>query len=95
MIAPAYRNKIYVNDNEIELSTTEYDVLYFLMEYRGKTLHYEQIYKSVWKEVLDDAGKKALIAAVKRLRKSLGKASWNSDIIENIHDVGSRFRTEK
>jgi len=92
MLAPSYRNIVFINDKEIELFKIEFDILYYLIEHRGKTLPYARIYKSVWHEDYDEAAKKALWAAVGRLRESLKNATGGIDYIETVRDVGYRFR---
>ena len=92
LITPSYRNIIYVNEKEIELFKIEFDVLYYLMENRGKTLTYERIYSNVWREEYNEIVKKALWAAVKRLRDSLRRASGRTDYIVTVRDVGYRFQ---
>jgi len=46
LLAPSYRNTIFVNEKEVELFKIEYDILHFLLENRGKTILYEQIYRN-------------------------------------------------
>jgi two-component system alkaline phosphatase synthesis response regulator PhoP len=92
IISPLYRNEIFVNEKKVELFKIEFDILYFLMEYRGKTLPYERIYKDVWRGEYDEAAKNAVWAAVGRLRDNLKKAAGGTDYIETVRDVGYRFR---
>lgn len=92
LLAPSYRNTIFVNEKEIELYKIEFDILCYLLEHRGKTLLYEQIYRSAWRTNYDDAAKKALWAAMGRLRDKLYKASGGIEFIENVRDIGYRFR---
>ena len=92
IMSPQYRNEISVNDNVVELFKIEFDILYFLIEYRGKTLTYERIYEAVWRGQYDEAAKNAVWAAVGRLRDNLKSVSDGTDYIENVRDVGYRFR---
>jgi len=92
MLAPSYRNTIFVNEKEVTLYKIEFDILYYLIEHRGKTIPYEQIYRSAWRGNYDEAAKKALWAGMGRLKEKLKTASGGTDYIENVRDIGYRFR---
>lgn len=91
LLAPSYRNTIFVNEKEVELYKLEFDILYYLIAYRGKTISYEEIYRSAWRGIYDDAAKKALWAGMGRLRDKLKRASDGIDHIETVRDIGYRF----
>ena len=42
--------KVTVDDREIKLTATEYNILKFLLKNKGKVYSIEQIYENVWKE---------------------------------------------
>ena len=92
LLAPSYRNTIFINEQEMKLHKIEFDILYYMVEHRGKTLPYEQIYRYAWRGTYDEAAKKSLWAAMSRLREKLEKASDGVEHIENVRDIGYRFR---
>ena len=94
LLAPSYRNTIFVNEKEVELYKIEFDILYYMIENRGRTVPYEQIYRYAWRTTYDEAAKKALWAAMGRLRDKLVNASEGISHIENVRDIGYRFVTD-
>jgi DNA-binding response OmpR family regulator len=92
LLATSYRNSIFVNEREVVLYKIEFDILYYLITHRGKTISYEQIYKYAWRGIYDYTAKNALWASMGRLRDKLNTASGGIDFIENVRDIGYRFR---
>jgi DNA-binding response OmpR family regulator len=75
---------------EIKLSGTEYELLLFFVNNRGKVLSHEEIYSalfSVWceKNLIENA----VWCLVKKLRKKLDKET--SYRIQTVHKIGYRF----
>lgn len=42
------RRKVYLNAQEINLTSKEFDILFFLASYPGQVFTHHQIYESVW-----------------------------------------------
>lgn len=92
LLAPSYRNSIFVNEKEVDLYKLEFDILYYLIQHRGKTISHEQLYRYAWRGIYDYSAKKALCASMGRLRDKLNIAAGGTDFIENVRDIGYRFR---
>ena len=79
--------KVYVEDKEINLTPKEYDLLFYLAEYRNIALSRERIISAVWGyDYFGDD--RTLDTHIKMLRKSLGSASG---VIATLRGVGYRF----
>ena len=63
--------EVYKNDNRVELSTREFELLKYLMENAGLALSKEQIFESVWGFDYGDIGTVAV--NMKKLRDKLDK----------------------
>jgi len=61
--------EVYKNEEKIELSTKEFELLKYLMENAGIVLSKEQIFESVWKSSYGDIGTVAV--NIKNLREKL------------------------
>lgn len=61
--------EVYKNDERIELSTREFELLRYLMQNAGLVLSKEQIYESVWETSFGDIGTVAV--NIKNLRDKL------------------------
>ncbi len=74
------------NNEKINLSTKEFELLYYLMSNAGNTLSKEQIYNSVWQTEYGDIGTVAV--NIKSLRK---KIDPNEEYIITIWGLGYKF----
>ena len=74
------------NEEKINLSTKEFELLYYLMSNAGETLSKEQIYNSVWQTEYGDIGTVAV--NIKSLRK---KIDPNEEYIITIWGLGYKF----
>jgi len=91
MLAPSYRNTIFVCNENIDLTRQEFDLLYYLMINHGKVLSYKQIYRRVWGSDYEDAAREVLRNAIKRLREKLKTDPDGKEYIRTILDVGYSF----
>ena len=75
--------EIFVSDNKVETTTTEYEILRVLMEHKGKVVDREQLMKMArgqeWM-----AYDRSVDVHISNLRKKLGSAH----LIKTIHGVG-------
>lgn len=82
-------HKVWVGDNEIELTPIEFDLLATFAEYRGMVLSREQLLRNVWGyDYYDDL--KVVDVHVGNLRKKLGENHG----INTVRGVGFRFEAE-
>lgn len=81
---------VYINQEKIELSPKEYDLLFYMVKNRGKALTREKLITDVWGYDYygDD---RTLDTHIKLLRKSLGEYA---KYIVTLRGVGYRFETE-
>ena len=91
MLAPSYRNTVFIGSEKIELTRQEFDILYYLMVNHGKTLSYKQIYRRVWGGDYEDTERNVLWNAINRIREKLKAAPDGKEYIETVRDYGYRF----
>ncbi len=89
-VYPDYR-KVFVNDNELELTKMEFDILYMLIENHKRVFTYEQIYNRIWGYEYIENGNNALFNEIKRLRKKLKEIAGLPNYIRNVHNLGYTF----
>lgn len=76
-----------VDDDPVELSPTEYDLLLYLLENKGIALSREQILNKVWNyDYFGDL--RTVDTNIKRLRAKLGA---QGELIQTVRGVGYRF----
>jgi len=84
------RRKVWIDDEEVELTTIEFDILETFAEYHGMVLTREQLLRNVWGyEYFDDL--KVVDVHIGNLRKKLG----DNHGITTVRGVGFRFEAEK
>ena len=81
--------KVWMMEEEVQLTPIEFDILKTLAEYRGMVLTREQLLRNVWGyEYFDDL--KIVDVHIGNLRKKLGENHG----IETVRGVGFRFEAE-
>jgi two-component system phosphate regulon response regulator PhoB/two-component system alkaline phosphatase synthesis response regulator PhoP len=79
--------EVFVEGRSISLTTTEFKILSFLYENKGKVYSREELMNNIWREdriILD----RTIDVHVKNLREKLGKAGA---LIKNIRGVGYKI----
>jgi DNA-binding response OmpR family regulator len=80
--------KLFREDEEIPISTTEYKLLYFLMANAGQVLSKEQILSSLWDNEGNFVDENTLPVNISRLRAKLEDDPKIPQIIKTIHGIG-------
>ncbi|WP_299498632.1 response regulator transcription factor [uncultured Roseobacter sp.] len=78
------------NDSELRLTSTEFALLRALADAQGEVLTREQILTTVYGNSVQITDR-AIDAHVVRLRKKLGGATQNEDLIRTVHGVGYKL----
>lgn len=89
VIDPGSRSVSFV-DAFADLSTFEFDVLYFLARHPGEVFSYEQIYDQVWKSPINK-GIKSLQVIIVRIRQKLLELNPGHEYIQTIRRKGYLF----
>lgn len=92
------RRKVFQNQQEIQLTHKEFEILLLLAVNKGWVLTYNQIYEKVWKDVPTGSERNTIGFHICNLREKLYQASPNIPFtIRSVREVGYCFeiRTEK
>lgn len=82
----------WVGDEQLELSTKEFELLAFLVKHENQVFSKEQLYESIWGfGEYGDVG--TVVVHIKKLRDKLAKYELND--IKTIWGVGYKFVTRK
>ena len=79
--------KVYINENNVELSPKEFDLLFYFAKNKNIALSRETLLKVIWGEDFD-GDERTLDTHIKMLRKSIGEYSR---LIVTVRGVGYRF----
>ena len=77
--------RVYVNEQVVELTTMEFNILYYLASHPGWTFTREQLYRYA---MSDDfaSGLESVTSRIYKIRKKL-----NTNVIQTVHGYGYRF----
>ncbi|MEZ4860657.1 MAG: response regulator transcription factor [Caldilineaceae bacterium] len=88
---PTYRT-VTLADMRIDLTSTEFDLLHYLMRNPGRPFSRDQLLDTLQSTASDDiAYERTIDAHIKNLRQKLGESGRNSRFIETVHGIGYRF----
>lgn len=87
--------RLICNNQEVEVTKKEYDLLHYLAINHGKVLTRQQLYEHIWGNLLDDQYDSNFIDVhIKNLRKKLNNyapTSW----LETVRGIGYMVKLEK
>lgn len=89
----AVQHIAYKNDTALQLTKTEFDLLYLLAVHKGQTLTRDAIYSNLWNcdYIHDD---RSINSHIQRLRKKIEDEPDNPTYILTVRNVGYRFNKE-
>lgn len=88
IINPLYR-QVFVNGDPIDLTRTEFDLLFCLAQHPGQVWTRSQLYSHVWNNDLELGGDNTVRAHIGNLRKKLAEMGGN--YIQNSRGIGYKF----
>jgi two-component system, OmpR family, response regulator RstA len=88
-INPANRS-VTMGGKEVQLSTAEFDLLYYFAEHAGQTITREQLYKDI-RGIEYDGLDRSIDVRVSRLRQKLGDDPGNPRLIKSVRGSGYLF----
>jgi len=85
------RREVKVHSSVIELTPTEFDLLYFMARRPGRVFTREELLDHVWG--YDHAGyARTIDSHIARVRRKVAEADGPKDVIQTVFRVGYRFR---
>ena len=84
------RRKVFVGEEEIKLTQTEYNIVAFLSEHAGRVMTYPAIVKAIWGDT-DCGSTKKLQVNMANIRRKLGSRPGHNNYIMNELGVGYRM----
>ncbi|MDD4095364.1 MAG: response regulator transcription factor [Oscillospiraceae bacterium] len=85
------RHRVYLDDEEIEMTHREYELLKYLMRHRGVAFSRDDLLNRVWGyEYIGET--RTVDVHVRQLRKKLEKDGAHPEYLETVRGRGYRFR---
>ncbi len=86
--------QVFIGNDEIKLTQTEYNIVAFLSEHCGKMMTYSAIIKAIW-GYPDEGGIKKLQVNMANIRRKFGATPGKASYIINELGVGYRMNGER
>lgn len=87
------RREVHVHDELIELTPTEFDLLYFMARRPGRVFTREELLDHVWG--YDHAGyARTIDSHIARVRRKVAESGGPRDVIQTVFRVGYRYRDD-
>lgn len=84
-------NKVFLKEEEVLLTDTEYEILRLFMQYPSKIFSVENIYESVWDEPFYANSANTVMVHIRKLRTKIEKNPQKPDYIKTVWGKGYRF----
>lgn len=88
------RRKVYIDEQEIRLTQTEYNIVAFLSQHAGRVMTYAAIVRAIWGDT-DVGSTKKLQVNMANIRKKMGSRPGSNAYILNELGVGYRMVEEE
>ena len=74
-------------EKKIQLTPTEFNILCYLVENKGRVIGTEELFEAVWKEKYYDANNTVMVH-IRRIREKMNEPAKNPKFIKTIWGVG-------
>lgn len=93
MVIDYDKRQVFIGEEEVKLTQTEYNILSFLSEHSEKLLTYSAIIKAIWRESVSEGNIKKLQVNMANIRKKLGARPGIDSYVVNELGVGYRMNS--
>lgn len=84
-------HKCTLNDNELNLTPTEFSILKILLEEKGNVVSSEKLFKAIWKNEYFSKNNNTIPTHIRHLREKMGDSIEKPKYIKTIWGVGYKF----
>lgn len=81
-------HKATLYDRPLDLTPTEFAILWYLCDHRGKVVSNEELFEAVWGEMYLESSANTVMAHIARLRSKMGETARKPRIIQTVWGVG-------
>ena len=86
-------HELYFNERLVELTKTEFSILWLLCENRGNVVKSDELFMNVWKEKYYERDNNTIMVHIRHLREKMNDSGRNPKYIKTIYGVG--YKIEK
>lgn len=85
------RNEVYIDDEKIMLTETEYAILLMLIQHPGQVFTAQEIFEGIWHESYLHSSNNTIMVHIRNLRKKLGDNPRDPNFIRTVWGRGYRI----
>ena len=89
-ISETMLDRLMLNEKRIDLTPTEFDILWLLCENRGQVISSEQLFEQVWGEKYLNSNNTVMVH-IRHLREKMGEPFRNPRFIKTVWGVGYKI----
>ena len=86
-----WKNQVYLSEEEINLTETEYKILLLFMKYPNKVFTVENIFESVWDEPYILSSSNTVMVHIKNIRNKLKATGSTKNILRTVWGEGYKL----
>lgn len=86
-------HEFYFNERLVELTKTEFSILWLLCENRGNVVKSDELFMNVWEEKYYERDNNTIMVHIRHLREKMNDSGRNPKYIKTIYGVG--YKIEK
>ena len=80
-----------LNEQELPLTPTEFSILWYLCENRGKVISSEELFRAVWGEKYYEGGNNTVMVHIRHIREKMGDSAEHPQYIKTVWGVGYKI----
>lgn len=84
-----WKHKCVLYNKDIFLTPLEFDILWYLLQNRGRVVSSKELFENVWKEKYLDNN--TIMVHIRRIRKKLGEDTKKPKFIKTVWGVGYKI----
>lgn len=84
-------HEFYFNERLVELTKTEFSILWLLCENRGNVVKSDELFMNVWKEKYYERDNNTIMVHIRHLREKMNDSGRNPKYIKTIYGVGYKI----
>ncbi len=87
-------HEFYFQERKVELTKTEFDILWLLCENRGNVIKSDELFVKVWKEKYFEKDNNTIMVHIRHLREKMKDNGRKPKYIKTIYGVGYKIENE-
>lgn len=84
-------HECFLNDEKLNLTPTEFSILWILAKNRGKVVKTDELFTNVWNETYYGSSNNTIMVHIRHLREKMKDSSNDPEYIKTVWGVGYKI----